>query len=66
MPKGSATKNMKGELKKVVWPTKEQVVKNTTMVVTLVVIIAAVVLGIDLVVEFFDNKLWSVIEQLIK
>lgn len=66
MPKGSATKSMKAELKKVVWPTKEQVVKNTTMVVALVVIVAAVVLGIDLLVEFVDTKFWSVVEQLIK
>ena len=66
MPKGSTTKNMKAELKKVVWPSKEQVVKNTTMVVALVVIVAAVVLGIDLIVEFVDERFWSVVEQLIK
>ena len=66
MPKGNATKSMKAELKKVVWPTKEQVVKNTTMVIALVVIVAAVVLGIDLVVRFLDTNLWSVIEQLMK
>lgn len=66
MAKMNAAKNMKAELKKVVWPTKEQVIKNTTMVIALVIIVSAVVLGIDLIVEILDTKLWSVIDQLIK
>ncbi|MEG0073335.1 MAG: preprotein translocase subunit SecE [Clostridia bacterium] len=65
MAKGFA-KSMKAELKKVVWPTKEQVIKNTTMVVALVVVVAAVVLGVDLILKTLDTQLWSFIEQLIK
>ena len=59
-------KNMKSELKKVIWPTKEQLIKNTMMVVVLVLIVAAVVLGIDLVLEFADKHLWNFIQEIIK
>ncbi len=59
-------KSMKGELKKVIWPTKEQLIKNTMMVVGLVIVVSAVVLGIDLVLKFFDEKLWNFIQQIIK
>lgn len=59
-------KGMKSELKKVIWPTKEQLIKNTTMVVVLVVLVSAVVLGIDLVLETVDKHLWDFIQQIIK
>lgn len=59
-------KGMKAELKKVIWPTKEQLIKNTTMVVVLVVLVSAVVLGIDLVLETVDKHLWDFIQQIIK
>ena len=41
-------KGVKSELKKVVWPTKEQLVKSTAMVVLLVVVFAAIILGFDM------------------
>lgn len=59
-------KSMKSELKKVIWPTKEQLIKNTMMVVVLVLIVSAVVLGIDLVLEFADKHLWNFIQEIIK
>ncbi len=59
-------KGMKAELKKVIWPTKEQLIKNTSMVVVLVLIVALVVLGIDLVLENVDKHLWDFIQQIIK
>ena len=56
-------KDTKAELKKVVWPTKKQIVNNTVWVLVLVVVIAAVVLGIDLVLEMADTKIWDLISN---
>ena len=56
-------KDTKAELKKVVWPTKKQIVNNTVWVLVLVIIVAAVVLGIDLVLEMADTKIWDLISN---
>ena len=58
-------KDMKSELKKVVWPTKRQVINNTLLVVALVVVVSLVVLGIDLVLKTVDVKLWDLISSYI-
>lgn len=58
-------KDMRSELKKVVWPTKRQVINNTLLVVALVIVVSLVVLGIDLVLEYGDLKLWNLIGKLI-
>ncbi len=52
---------VKGELKKVVWPTKKQLMNNTVMVIGLVVILSAIILGFDMIMEFCDGKLWDFI-----
>ena len=41
-------KNYKSELKKIVWSSKEQVVKNTSVVVALVVVSGVVLVLLDL------------------
>ena len=58
-------KDMKSELKKVVWPTKRQVINNTLLVVALVIIVSLIVLGIDLVLKNVDIKLWNLISSYI-
>ena len=55
-------KDTKAELKKVVWPTKKQIINNTLWVLVLVIMVAAVVLGIDLVLEVADTKIWDLIK----
>lgn len=55
-------KGVKSELKKVVWPTKEQLVKSTTMVILLVVVFAVIILGLDMLLEYGDTKLWNFIQ----
>ena len=54
-------KGVKNELKKVVWPTKEQLLKSTTMVILLVVVFAVVILGCDMILDFADGKIWTFI-----
>jgi preprotein translocase subunit SecE len=54
-------KGVKSELKKVVWPTKKQLVHNTVMVVVLIVALSVIVLGFDMILEFADSKIWNMI-----
>lgn len=56
-------KNTKSELKKVVWPTKKQIINNTVWVIVLVIIISAVVLGVDLALKTGDSALWELISK---
>ncbi len=54
-------KGVKSELKKVVWPTRKQLINNTIMVLILVVALSIIVLGFDMILEFADSKLWNII-----
>lgn len=54
-------KGVKSELKKVVWPTRKQLINNTVMVLILVVVLSVIVLGFDMILEFADSKLWNMI-----
>ena len=56
-------KDTRAELKKVVWPTKEQLIKSTTMVILLVVVFSVIILGFDMLLEFGDTYLWNFIQQ---
>ena len=56
-------KGVKAELKKVVWPTKDQLIKNTVMVIGLVIIFSVIVLGFDMILEFADEKIWNIISE---
>ena len=55
-------KDTKAELKKVVWPTKKQIVNNTVWVLVLVILVAVVVLGIDWVLKMADTKICDLIK----
>ncbi len=52
-------KNIKAEMKKVVWPTRKQLLNNTCLVIALVVIIAIIVLSFDVLVSFLDTHFWN-------
>ncbi len=56
-------KGVKGELKKVVWPTKKQLINNTVMVIALVLAFAIIVLGFDMILEKLDSSLWNFISN---
>ena len=56
-------KGIKAELKKVVWPTKKQLINNTVMVILLVLALAAIVLTFDMIVEFLDTNFWNLIRN---
>ena len=44
-------KNLRAELKKVIWPTPKQVFNNTVAVITIVLITAVIVFALDFVFE---------------
>lgn len=49
-------KDFKAELKKVIWPTPEQLVKNTLVVIVLVLVTAAIVFVLDVLFDVINNK----------
>lgn len=55
-------KGVKNELKKVVWPSKEQLIKTTGMVILLVIAFSVIILGFDMLLEFADTHIWSFIQ----
>lgn len=57
--KKSRAKETIGELKKVTWPSFGKTMKQTGMVLSLVLIFGVVVLGIDLLISFIINMLSS-------
>ena len=51
----NAWKGFRSELKKIVWPTWKQVLKNTGIVLVIVIVCAAVILALDVAFrEGFD------------
>ncbi len=48
-------KDFKAELKKVIWPTRSQVVNNTIVVIVIVVIVTAIVFVLDLAFEALNT-----------
>ena len=49
---------MKGELKKVVWPAKKQVINNTIVVIVTVVIASFFIGGFDMILSAIVNLLF--------
>ena len=53
-------RELRSELKKVVWPTPQQVVKNTLIVVAAVLVVGVFIWLFDFVAQFGINSLISV------
>ena len=59
-------KDFKAELKKVIWPTPKQLVKNTMAVIFIVVITAIIVFVLDVVFETINSKGINALKSSIK
>lgn len=59
-------KDFKAELKKVIWPTPKQLVKNTMAVVFIVVVTAVLVFVLDVVFETINSKGINALKSSIK
>lgn len=66
--KKSFVKDFKAELKRVVWPTPKQLFNNTVVVITIVLVTAAIVFVLDLTFESLNKhgveKIKSAITQM--
>lgn len=49
---GKFFKEVKSEIKKIVWPAKQQVIKNTMIVIAAVVVIGLVIWVLDLIFQY--------------
>lgn len=60
-------KDFKAELKKVIWPTRSQVVNNTIIVIAIVLLVTAIVFVLDLAFEALNtygiNKLKTTVQN---
>ena len=54
---GKYFKDIWGELKKVVWPSKKQVINNTLVVLAMIAVFAVVVWGLDFVFAWLRDAL---------
>ena len=54
---GKAVKGTKSEFKKVVWPTKKQLLNNTMIVIAALILIGLVIFGLDTLFTFLAGKL---------
>lgn len=50
-----SVKDMKGEMKKIVWPSKKTVLNNTLVVIAVMVVSAALIGGVDYVLMLLVN-----------
>ena len=60
-PKRSFIKNMKAELKKVVWPSTKQVAKSTFATISFVLLIAVILAVLNLGFNELSNLWWKLI-----
>ncbi len=57
--KRSWFQGLKVEFKKITWPDKKRVARETTAVVVSAVILAGVTLGVDVLLELGLQNIWS-------
>ena len=57
-PKKSWFKGLKSEFKKIIWPTKASVARQTTAVVLITVVLGAVIVVIDRLVQMGFGRLF--------
>ena len=56
---GKRFKDVKSEMKKIVWPTKSQVINNTIVVIVVSLIAAVVIFGLDTVFGFIVRLIYN-------
>ena len=55
--KGGFFRSMKAEFKKIVWPDKEKIIKETTAVVIVTVVLGVIIALLDLVIRLGLDKI---------
>ncbi len=54
-------KDFRAELKKVIWPTKRQLAENTTVVISMVIIVAVIIFLLDLAFKAINGSVVKVV-----
>jgi len=54
-------KDFKAELKKIIWPTKSQLAENTTVVISMVVIVALIIFVLDLAFKAINGGVTTLV-----
>lgn len=54
---GKYLRDSRAEFKKIVWPSKKQIINNTVVVLTIVVIVAVAVWGLDWILSYLRDLL---------
>ena len=57
-PKKSWFQGLKAEFKRITWPGKKRVARETTAVVISAIILAAITLGVDVLLELGLQNIW--------
>ena len=57
-PKKSWFQGLKAEFKRITWPSKKRVARETTAVVISAIILAAITLGVDVLLEHGLQNIW--------
>lgn len=60
-PKKSWFKGLKSEFKKIIWPEKKHVVRQTTAVVLITAILGVIIVLIDYIVQIGLDKLFNLL-----
>ncbi|HCC07461.1 MAG TPA: preprotein translocase subunit SecE [Clostridiales bacterium] len=55
--KGNFIKNMQTEFKKIVWPSRDQVIKKTIVVLIIALILTILVFGLDTIYTFVQTQI---------
>ncbi|NLK74285.1 MAG: preprotein translocase subunit SecE [Clostridiales bacterium] len=50
-PKNSWFKGLKSELKKIVWPGKESITKQSVAVIIVTILLGVIIFGLDFIIE---------------
>ena len=52
-------KETRFELRKVVWPTRQETLRTTWVVMVVVVVVSLILGGFDMVIQWFTKMLWN-------
>ncbi len=59
-------KDLKAEIKKVIWPTSKQLVNTTVAIITMVIVVSVIVFGLDLAFDAMNKYGLTKLQETVK
>ena len=56
---GEFMRQVQAEARKVVWPTRQETMRTTWVVMVVVVVVSLILGGFDMVIQWFTKMLWN-------